>query len=73
MTCMRFDNGDVVCVGGPGYLFQGYFFEVHRYIGPWPLNKLTHDPCINIPAGFWEMWSRFEQLSATERAVYAVH
>lgn len=73
MTCIRIGNGDVVCVRWPVFLFEGYFFEVYYYFGPMPLNKRTHEPRSTVPAGFCEMWSRFEQLNAAERAEYAVH
>lgn len=72
MTCIRSGNNGVFCVGSPGYHFEGFFFEVHRYCGPVPLNRRTHDPRSTIPAGFWEMWDRFEKLTAAERAACTV-
>lgn len=72
MTCKQIGKYGVFCVGGPEYRFEGYFFEVHRYHGPIPLHKRTHDPRSTVPAGFWEMWDRFEKLNAAKRAVCAV-
>ena len=72
MTCKPNGKYGVSCVGGTVYRFKGYLFEVHRYVGPLPLNKRTHDPRSTVPAGFWEMWDRFEKWTATKRAACTV-
>jgi hypothetical protein len=43
------------------YRFKGWFFEIHRYSGPWPLCK-NGDLKKRAGAKFWKMWSEFEKL-----------
>jgi hypothetical protein len=54
----------------PFYRFDGIFFEVHRYFGPYPLNN-DGDPR-GIPPGrrFWRMWEKFSKLSPADKEKY---
>lgn len=59
-----------ICGGGPVYRFEGWLFEVHRYVGPHPLNK-NGDPRATPPGRkFWKMWDRFSALSKSEQKQY---
>ena len=71
MPCVKVTNG-TLCVGGPTYEFEGYYFENHRYLGPWPLNRLTDDPRTNIPQGFWDAIGRFSKLTDAEQREHEV-
>jgi len=68
MVCLRLksDNPGVpdgfVCGFHPVYEFDGYLFEVHSYHGPTPLRRKDHEPRMNVPKGFWDMWKVFEAL-----------
>jgi len=60
----------IVC--GPRlYEFKDWFFEYHRYCGPWPLNK---DGELRKKAGkkFWNIIKEFDLLSDTEREKFRV-
>ena len=35
-------------------------FEIHRYFGPHPVSKKTHDPLQRIPRGFWDAYERWD-------------
>ena len=53
------------------YEFEGWFFEVHSFCGPWPLKK---DGDLRKRAGrkFWAMWKRFDALSDEDQKKYRV-
>ena len=51
------------------YRFDGWFFEVNKSIGPWPLKK-NGDPRVNAGRKFWAMWKRFDALSSKEQEKY---
>jgi len=75
MPCVSLPSGKqgvpdgVICGFHPVYEFDGYLFEVHRYHGPTPLRRKDHEPRLNIPAGFWDMWKVFDALpDAAKRA-----
>ena len=79
MTCLRIPSGDpnvpdgFLCTGGPVYEYGGWLFEIHSYIGPYPLNRRTLDPRVNIPADFWKMWyGGFDTMTEEEREKYRV-
>lgn len=48
------------------YKFEGWFFEVHKWCGPWPLKK---DGELRQRAGkkFFGMYERFNKLSDEEK------
>lgn len=56
-----------VCLllGGPTYLIsvRGRIvpFELHPYCGPNPVHKITGEPLIHIPPGFWDAIERWEK------------
>lgn len=54
------------------YQFEGWYFEVHSYCGPVPLNK--DGEIRQTPPGrkFWQMWERFSALPPDEQARYRV-
>lgn len=52
---------------GPAlFRFEGWFFEIHNYSGPWPLKKNGE---LRKHAGpkFWDMYDRFNQLDDSEK------
>lgn len=53
------------------YEYDGWLFEDHSYLGPWPLRK---DGELRKYAGrrFWAMIKRFDDLSATAKKQYQV-
>ena len=55
---------------GPFYRFDGWYFEVHPYFGPAPLNK--NGAPRQTPPGrtFWRMWDKFSALPESEREKY---
>lgn len=57
---------------GPSlYKFEGWFFELHSYCGPWPLCK---DGELRKRAGrvFWKVWERFNALSNEEKEQHLI-
>jgi len=76
MPCLRLKSDKpgvpdgFVCGFEPSYEYDGYLFEVHHYHGPTPLRRSDHDPRMNIPRGFWDMWKKFSRLSDEEKATY---
>ena len=70
MSCIPLTDG-IVCGFHPLYDFGGFVFEIHRYLGPCPLRRDNHEPR-KIPAGFWPVWERFDDLAADEREKYRV-
>jgi hypothetical protein len=71
MPCLPIANG-VLCVGGPLYEYEGWFFEWHHYLGPMLLNRVTWEERVRIPDSFWQSMERFQRLTDEERAAYAV-
>lgn len=57
--------------GGPFYRYGGYYFEVHPYLGPVPLNPDGDPTNKNPPRGFWKMWDQFDKLSQSDKDLYA--
>lgn len=53
------------------YEFEGWFFEVHSYCGPWPLKK---DGALRKRAGkvFFDIFDRFSKLSKEEQEKHRV-
>lgn len=57
---------------GNFYRFDGWLFEVNRYIGPHPLNK-NGDPRQTPPGRkFWRMWDKFNRLPPDQQNRYLV-
>lgn len=58
----------IIC--GPAcYKYKEFYFEIHSYFGPHPLNK-DGNPKANITADFWIMWDEFKLFSPEEREKY---
>lgn len=58
----------------PAYLYGRWYFEVHSYCGPHPLNldssvKRT-DSKGNYPMSFYWMWEEFSKLPKAEQEKY---
>jgi len=68
MPCLRLPGP---CPGylcySHGYRFDGWYFEIHSYCGPWPLNKDGELRATPPGLKFWQMWERFQALSEEER------
>jgi hypothetical protein len=77
VDCRRFLNEEMIMeihgyICGPRlYEFDGWFFELSGYGGPWPLRK---DGELRKRAGrkFWEMWTRFDALTEAEQEAFRV-
>lgn len=54
------------------YFFDGWYFEYHKFCGPWPLNK-NGDQKKRAGKKFWMVWDKFSRLSETEREKFIVH
>lgn len=72
MPCDRF-GGAIICYRNQ-YKFphngRTYYFEVHPYCGPMPLKcvgREWYEPRKNVPSGFWDAYSKFENLSEVEK------
>lgn len=65
--CIRF--GSAIVCGPDVYKFEGWTFEVHSYLGPYPLKK-NGDPYVHIPEAFWDVHRRWEK--AEDREQYRV-
>jgi hypothetical protein len=48
------------------YEYKGFFFEVHRYMGPCKLKK-NGDPAERQGRRFWKVWEEWDRLSAEEK------
>lgn len=72
MPCYSLGKGGFICGFEPEYEFEGYLFEINAACGPCPLSKVTHDPRVTIPRGFYDAYDRFKTLSAKEQKRYAV-
>ena len=55
------------------YKFQGWYFEVHNYCGPTPLNEDGDPTNEEIPAEFWDIWEEFSSLPAKEALRHMVY
>ena len=53
------------------YEYDGWFFEVHGYCGPWPLRK-DGDPRVHAGPRFWAMLARWDALSEAEQETHRV-
>ena len=51
------------------YEYEGWLFEDHNYLGPWPLRR-DGEPRKYASHRFWEMIKRFDKLSPAERKQY---
>lgn len=71
-----------VCINHIGYLCgpklylfpyngKAYFFEVHSYMGPWPLRK-DGELKKRIGRKFWEMYDHFLEIEPSEREEFRV-
>ena len=61
----------IIC--GPWlYEYEGWLFESHYHLGPWPLRKSDWSPRKRAGKKFWAMWERFSALSEEERERYLV-
>jgi len=63
-------------VGGPTHQInvrgRQVPFEMHPYCGPTPVHKITGDPLLNTPPGFWDaidLWIRGGKKMDGETAV----
>jgi len=53
------------------YEYEGWLFEDHNYLGPWPLRK-DGSPRKYAGRRFWETIKRFDKLDVAERKAYWV-
>jgi len=54
------------------YEYDGWFFEIHSYCGPSPLNK-DGNPRKTLPGRiFWKMYDRFAKLTKCQQNRYRV-
>ena len=53
------------------YKYEGWFFEIHAWSGPWPLKK-NGDPCKNASSAFYDMFKEFDALSDEQKLSYRV-
>lgn len=72
MPCYSLGSGGFICGFYPEYLFEGYLFEVTAACGPCPLSKVTHDPRMTVPKGFYDAIDRFSALMPEEQKQYLV-
>lgn len=52
--------------------FEGWYFEFHRYCGPWPLKK-NGDPRKRAGNKFYKMYDKFSKLSPKQQEKYMVY
>ena len=60
----------IIC-SAPMYEYKGWFFEFHKYIGPWPLKK-DGDPRKRAGRAFYKMIDGFRALPDDEQEKYRV-
>jgi hypothetical protein len=57
----------IINLGGNVYTFEGWTFEYHSYLGPWPLNA-NGSPRDRPPGKkFFCMFNRFMMLTADQK------
>lgn len=49
------------------YTYKGWIFEIHSYLGPWPLKK-DGDPRKRAGKKFWGIWREWSKLTEEEKA-----
>ncbi len=54
------------------YFYKRWYFEYHKYHGPWPLNK-NGDPRKRAGEKFWEIWAEFSKLTEDEKNKHLTH
>jgi len=55
------------CICGPSlYEFEGWFFELSGYGGPWPLKK-DGSPRLHAGRTWWKVWDKFDALTDAEQ------
>ena len=60
-------NSVIVCSFIKGtYRYKGWLFEIHDYVGPWPLKK-DGDPKKRAGKKFFDMWCEWDKLSDEEK------
>ena len=60
----------VIC--GPRlYDYEGWFFEFHSHLGPWPLTK-DGSPFKRAGKKFYDMFHRFNELAGDEKDKFMV-
>lgn len=53
------------------YEFDGWFFEIHAWCGPWPLKK-DGEPRKRAGRVFWSVYDKFYKLTDEEKQSYRV-
>ena len=53
------------------YRYDGWFFEVHSYCGPWPL-QTDGEQCWIANRCFWRMYKKFQALTDKGKSSYRV-
>ena len=53
------------CCGPKIYQYGGWTFEVHSYLGPWPLKK-DGEPRERVGRVFWAIYDKFSKLDNKE-------
>lgn len=59
-----------VC-SAPEYEYKGWVFEIHAYMGPWPLKK-NGDPRKRAGRKFYKMWEEFSTLTEDEQKSFRI-
>lgn len=59
-----------VC-GPPLYKFNGWLFEFHAYLGPWPLTK-DLEPRKRAGKKFYRMIEEFDKLTEAEKKQHRI-
>ena len=62
---------EIIMCGTPIYEYEGWLFEWHSYMGPYPLDK-NLEPKKRVGEKFWEMFNRFYALSDEEQKKYKI-
>lgn len=58
-------------MAGDIYRYQDCLFEVHRYLGPCPVDE-DYEPIEDIPDSFWPIWASFSAISKEDRKEFLV-